>query len=92
MSCNGCFNNLYQVHEAIPDLNIRFVDLKMDPKRVLSYLDSFYLRDTTAYSLVVSFNKDSSYNDQRVILFKIDPVEYYRIECDDFSCSIKGVF
>jgi hypothetical protein len=92
ISCNGCLNSFYQVHEEVPDLNIRFVDLKIAPPKVLHYLDSIYLKDTTSFSLVTSFNDDSLNKDQRVIFFKSEPVEYYRIDCNDFSCWIKGIF
>jgi hypothetical protein len=79
--CNGCINSLYQVHEDDSDLHIGF-DLKIHPKAILSYLDSFYLRDTSDYCLGTSFNEDSLNKDQRIILFKSTPIEYYRVRCD----------
>jgi hypothetical protein len=92
IGCKGCINNLYQVHEEIPDIDISFVDSAISPQRVLNYLDSFRFRDTSIYVLDVNFNTDTLYKDQRIIKFKRSPEEYYRVRCNALPCWIMGVF
>jgi len=92
LSCKGCLSHIYAVHEEIEYLDLIYTDTSISTSALLNYFDSALKFDTANYEIRDSLDGVKLSEEQRIVCFKKDPNESYRVSINAFPCWIMGVF